>query len=312
MFCFFFFLVVNDVEKNWLKDLACEVRPIEEVVKPITGCPDNSESIEYGYSNPMKKESFVLGEACYSETEGRTIFIHTKVNGNRNVYLRTENENYFKQNHPSSSYKVQYLMALQLDTLNERLKNKLKIVDVPQLEFRHFIEANILQNKQFSSILKLSWNFVTANGFEKLSNWDLLLNDIQQATDDGKTFELYMGTHGILTLPDNDGKKTEIYLLDDEKRFPVPKYLWTIVKDDGKAVAFAILNNVRETEMVSDEENDICESKCTQIMWLTNLMKNNAYQNVKNGKIVCCNLEEFANVVSEVPNVVRQKIDLLI
>lgn len=300
------------MEKNWLKDLACEVRPIEEVVKPVRGCPADSESIEYGYSNSMKEKSFVLGEACYSTTVGRTIFVHTKVNGRRNVHLRTEDKNYFKQTHPSSSYKVDYLMALQLDDLTERLKDKLKTTEVPHLEFRHFIEANILPNKQFSSILKLSWNFATANGFEKLSNWDLLLDDIQQATDDGKTFELYMGTHGILTLPDNSGKKTEIFLRDDDKRYPVPAMLWAVVQSENKAVAFIVSNNVRETEIVSEEENDICESKCAQISWLTKLMKNDAYKNVKNGKVLCCNLGEFSDVVTEVPADVRQNLDLLI
>lgn len=281
-------------------------------MKTVESCPPDVQSVHYGYSHPTKTKSFVLGEACYSETEGRTRFIHTKVNGRNNVYLRTEDENYFKQTHPPSSYKIDYLMALELGELSERLKETLGTDRVPHLEFRHFIEASALQNKQFGSILKLSWNFATANGFEKLPNWDLLQSDIQQATADGRTFELYMGTHGILALPNAAGKKTEIFLRDDDKRFPVPKYLWAVVREESKAVAFAVLNDVRDTENASEQADDICESKCDQITWLTNLKKNDALGNVQNGKVFCCGVEQFANAVAELPRALRQHFDLLV
>lgn len=67
-----------------MSELSCEVRAIEEIITPVAGCPVKERSVEYGYTNPIKNQSFVLGEACYSTKNGRTIFAHTKVKSANN------------------------------------------------------------------------------------------------------------------------------------------------------------------------------------------------------------------------------------
>lgn len=284
------FAVVDNAEKVWLNDLACEVRPIEEVKITSENCPTNAEAIAFGYTNPIEEESIVLGEACYFLDKGFTHSIRMKMD-RKSTGLRVENKNYFKQMHPPSRYKIEFLMAAQMDELNVRLEQKLNRKDIPFLQQRHFIEPNFLMNKQYSSILKLGWNFFMANGMDNLPNWDLLLDDVFKAMDDGKSFVVQFGTRGILQLPNAENKMTEIYLDDAEKRFPVPQFLTLTVEENSTKNVFLVLNDPKENAINLEEYNDIrskCNS-CDHITWLTKLKANNVYKDVKKGKVFCCN-----------------------
>lgn len=291
------------------------MRAIEEILTSNAACPAGTESVEFGYANPIKEKTLVLGEACYSINEGRTVYIHVKVGDpadHRIAHLRTENKNYLKKTHPTSNYKIDLLLAARLDDLNDRLRKKLRTTMVPFLEPRHFFGAASLQNKQFSSIMKLGWNFFVSNGYDLLPNWDSLQEDIMQLTAGGRSFDLYAGTSGVLSLPDIDGKDTDIYLNDEEKRFPVPKYLWLIVGGDDKAAAFVILNrNDLQPSSENAENDDVCRSRCDEMPWLTNLTKANAHTKVKRGKVWCCDLASVTHIASDLPGLNGNK-DLLI
>lgn len=283
------------MERDWTHDLSCEVRAVEEIITSTPSC--SGTSVEFGYANPITEETLVLGAACYSEVEGRTLFIHTRKDDSQNDALKTEKVNYLTQRHPSSRYKVDMLVAATLDELEIRLKQKLQTKTVPFFEMRHFIDLPTLSNGQLYSSLKLGWNFFVANGFDHMPNFDLLHRDI--ATQ--KNYDLYMGTHGILSLQNAQNQPVDAYLLPDEKKYPIPKYVWLVIKTDTrKTAAFLILNDVKATEDdVTDAE--LCESKCEQMQWLTNLLNGNAFNNVKNGYVWCCDLESFARKVPEMP-----------
>lgn len=302
--------MINGVEKQFLKDLGCELRPIEEVLKPVAGCSNGMESVEFGYANPIKQKSLVLGEACYDTEKGRTIFLHTKLGGADslvNEHLSTQNVDYFKQKHPESRYKLDLLIASRLDTLNEHLTTKLG-KKIPFLEPRQYLDIKMLPNKQYLSILKLAWNYVVLNGYDHLRNLELLHDDIQRLNV--PSYDLYIGSHGILSLPDEKGKIVDIYLKDDEQRFPVAKYIWTVVKTENKAAAFTVLNNPDANENDVIGEN-LCPSKCSQMTWLKSLLMDNAYKNPENGYVLCCSLDDFLKVVSEMP-ALKGKYDLLV
>lgn len=271
------------------------------------------ESIEFGYTNPIKEKSYVLGEACYSRSQGRTIFVHTKLAGIDqpiNVQLKTTNHNYFNQKHPDSKYKIDFLMATRLDTLNERLTEKLGSDKIPFLEPRNFINLKLLPNKQFQSTLRLGWNYVVANGYEHLPNIDLLQSDILSLST--KNLDLYTGSHGVLALKNSKGQDVDIYLRDedDEKVYPVPKFIWTVVKHENQIATFAVYNNPEANEKEIERES-FCESKCSQMAWLKNLLSKDSYSNKKNGYVLCCSYEEFSKHVLEMPQL-EGKYELLI
>lgn len=307
LFCFLL-LLFNDVDVNredmfWIPDLGCEVRSVEEIVKPITDCSDNS--VVFGYENPIKEETLILGEACYSETEGRTKFVRIRTarsnqssERRRTIALKVENLNYLAQQHPDSKYKIDFLIAARIDELNQRLQ-KLSIEKVPFLEPRHFMDMLSLPNGQLYSILKLGWNFAVTNGFDHLSNYDLLMADIQKMQEGN--FDLYMGTHSTLTLKNTNNNDVDIYLLPDERKFPVPKFLWVAVATPNPANAFGFLisNNIDLTQ--TEVESGPCESKCTQISWLDKLLDNGAYQKPENGYVWCCDIHTFVETVPEMP-----------
>lgn len=241
----------------------------------------------------------MIGEACYSETQGRTIFVHTKLvdAGEKTAaILKTERVNYLARNHPESKYKIDFLVAARLDELNLRLEKLLATKKVPFFEPRHFIDLPMLQNGQLYSALKLGWNFVVTNGFDHLPNYDLLMNDIMAMDEDG--VDVYMGTTSVLSLKSGD-HSVDVQLLPDEVKYPVPEYLWVAVKSTtGQSAGFLISNDIdaNENDLI---ENAPVESRCPQLSWITNLLANNAHKNPKNGFVICNQLQHFTRSIPE-------------
>lgn len=116
--------------------------------------------------------------------------------------------------------------------------------------------------------------------------------------------EVYAGTHGVLSLRTGHGR-TEVYLKAG-KRFPVPKYVWSVVhaKAASKAVAIVVLNDpfVAVSEI---REAVFCESACGKVPWLHELRRHRNYEVPVNGLVFCCALHNFTNVVTEMPQTVN-------
>lgn len=286
-----------------MTDLGCEVRPVEEILQQVPGCANDATSVEFGYENPVKRNTQIVGEACYSKVEGRTLSMHTAIVGNtkqKDAVIRSTSVNYLAKDHPDSRYKLEFLDAARLDDLDLRLRNLLQTKKVPFLEPRHLIDLPLLQNGQLNSALKLSWNYAVTNGFDHLPNYDLLLKDITNLREN--SFDLYMGTHSILSLKNKNQELKEIYLIPDSKKFIVPKFLWVVVTtESGKGAGFLISNDIDaiESDLVA---NAPCESKCAQMTWMTNILDKDSYKKPKKGYVLCCELDSFMWVVNEMPS----------
>ena len=48
---------MNGEEKDFVSELSCEARAIEEIITPVARCPKNFKSVEFGYTNPIKQVS---------------------------------------------------------------------------------------------------------------------------------------------------------------------------------------------------------------------------------------------------------------
>lgn len=287
------FSAMNDVNKNFLKDLSCEVRSIEEILTPVTGC--DSTSVEFGYMNPITSQSHVLGEACYNEQLGKTIFVHVKSKSNflnteiSDVSLKMGGANYFKNKHPLSRYKLDFLMASRIDGLNSRMTESLGAEKVPEsITQNYFIGMNMLMNRQFYNTLKLGWNYVMFNGMDTVANLEVLESDILKVQSE-KSIDLYIGSNDVLKVAGKNGD-VELYL--KEGRFPIPKYVWIGVRSENKFVGFAVINSP------TAEADIFFSSKCDQITWLKKVLENNL---VENRKVVCCEYQNFKNNIPEMP-----------
>lgn len=293
--------MVNGAEKDYVSELSCEARAIEEIVISITGCPKGFRSIEYGYTNPIKQKSYVLGEACYHTKRGRTYFAHTRIKSTNNdvteLALKTKNGAYLHSEHPTSLYRNELVKAIRPEEHEEYFMQILGVKKALTIGIRKFINEDLLTHKQYQPILKLAWNYAIINDAENLLNLHHLQKDISKLAL--KNVDLYVGTHGVLSLKNSEGEQVEIFL--KENKFPVPKYLWYVVRSENKATAFAIFNRAS----ISDKDlqkDSFCSSKCEEITWLQHLLENKNYKKVEYGLVLCCEFNEFRRTVSEMPN----------
>lgn len=114
--------------------------------------------------------------------------------------------------------------------------------------------------------------------------------------------DVYAGTHGVLSL--NTGTPTSEVYLKAGKRFPVPKYIWTVLhaQRENRGLAVVLLNDPYVT--VSEiREAVFCESKCGSVSWLIHLKRNRNYERPVSGLVFCCSLLDFAERVTEMPKI---------
>lgn len=297
------YLVVDDAEKDFTSDLSCGVRSIEEIITPVNGCPSNCRSIEYGYANPIKGKSYVLGEACINVKAGRMMFVHTRLRKDgtnadvEKIALKVRGPNYFHQEHPTTYFKIELMKALRLDDLNAMYKSMFGPKNIPLINTKRYVSEGMLTNKQYLPVTKLAWNYAIVNDEEHLENFDLLQDDIMELGVDN--LEIYTGSSGTLSWKAQNGEQVDVYLKTN--KFPVPKYLWTVVKSGQKIVAFAILNknNVSDRDLQKDS---FCSSKCEEISWIRNLKAEKQYKKLENGYVLCCEFNEFKRTITEMPN----------
>lgn len=58
----------------------CDLRVVEEVLSTVNDCNNQAWTpVAFGYVNPFDHLTHIVGEACYDENEGRTIFAHIKL-----------------------------------------------------------------------------------------------------------------------------------------------------------------------------------------------------------------------------------------
>lgn len=294
-------LVVNGMDKNFVSELSCEARSIEEIIVPVRGCPITARSIEYGYTNPVIGKSYILGEACYDVKRGQTLFVHTKLKSGSNTVdtlaLKTvNNANYFRQEHPTSRYKNELNKALNINDHAERFKGVFGTKNIPKIEARRYVNEELLTHKQYQAVLKLAWNYQIVKDLNALENFDNLVNDITDLT--AKEVEIYTGAHGVLSLKDKNDNNVDVFL--KENRFPVPKFHWTVVRSENRAVAFAIFNKAQLTDL-EREKDSFCSSICDQLSWINTLKDNGSYSNPKLGYVLCCELNDFRKTIKEMP-----------
>lgn len=279
------------------------MNPVNQIIAPVSGCFSGS-SVQFVYPNPVRRKTIIFGEACYSETQGRTIFIHTRHAGNHNfvqIPLKTEIlDFYLLQQHPDQLYQTDFQTALNWykNGPNRYVKQDCNTLPKVYIEKQKFLKPEFFANGQFNELMYMGWNMFLTTGVH-LPNLDLLLRDI--ADIKWKNIDLFIGTHSILSYKNDENRTFCIYLLPDERKYPVPKYIWVAVKTESRrAVGFLILNDVNasEEDVIRAE---LCESKCMKMNWLINLLNENAHSTIANGYVWCCELNDFAKRIREFP-----------
>lgn len=244
----------------------------------------------------------MLGESCYSEISGKTYFIHFKywpytqnsINDLNNIALRqTDNKNYFRQKHPMSRYKLEFLQLARLDTLNERLSDIIGTEKVPELNHGNLIGSNLLMNQQFYSTFKLAWNYVMFNGENTAKIW----SNIKPQLKSKEVANLYVGTHGVIKKVNNEGKLISLYLTK-ENRFPVAEYFWMLLIQGNRAIVLTVLND----DQSRSENQTLCQSQCHRIRFIGQPLVTQA---MVDGSIQCCDYKDAKKNIEEIPSLNR-------
>lgn len=243
------------------------MRAIEEILTPVRGCDTTGaqqlSATEYGFTNPVSNRSYVLGEACYDERLGRTTFVHTTFRTDYKNYdldrvaLRViDDVNYFRQSHPMSRYKVDFLKASRIDTLNDRLTETFGFRQAPQLQPHRFVGDELLLNAQLNNVNKLGWNYMMVSADLVADRMAHVLEDLRVKLVHEGVADVYVGTHGVLRTLDKTGANTEVYLT--EGKFPVAKFIWmvAVARQSQKAVAYVVPNGVGQSA------TELCPNRC--------------------------------------------------
>ncbi|XP_049874396.1 uncharacterized protein LOC126372615 [Pectinophora gossypiella] len=123
-----------------------------------------------------------------------------------------------------------------------------------------------------------------------------------------RVVDVYAGTHGVMSLRVGAGRR-DVYLAPG--RFPVPKYVWTVVHDTqrDRALALVVLND--PFVAVSEIRGAVfCESQCGRVAWLHELRRHRNYESPVYGLVFCCAVHNFTDVVSEMPKAVLGRVPL--
>lgn len=161
----------------------------------------------------------------------------------------------------------------------------------------HYFEEQNMRATEFVSNRAAVWRSVAKGNLQHLQH-DVA--KFLKLTRPHAEVDVYTGTHGVLELRSGHSR-TEVFLKAG-KRFPVPKYIWTVVhaKQANKAVAVVLLNDpfVAVSEI---REAVFCESACSRVPWLHELRRNRNYESPVYGLVFCCSLHNFTSVVTEMP-----------
>lgn len=133
-------------------------------------------------------------------------------------------------------------------------------------------------------------------------NWRNLQRDVARlARESRRSLEVFAGTHDVATLRTESGPPRRELYLRPERRFPVPKYLWTVAIDASarRAIALVVLND--PFVAVSEIRDAVfCESVCGRLPWLKELRRNRNYETPLYGLAFCCAVGNFTRV-TEMP-----------
>uniref|UniRef100_A0A6B2EAJ4 Putative deoxyribonuclease i n=1 Tax=Phlebotomus kandelakii TaxID=1109342 RepID=A0A6B2EAJ4_9DIPT len=267
--------------ESWSKSFACELRVVEEIIAPrLEGCPEAAQSIEFGFINPHTRTSNIVGEACYSVQEGRTIFAHMRDPS----VVRIEDTRYLSSGrHPEGRDKINLFRALRQDRVNDLLQERMGRHGLPMIGSRPLLTGQMLDYPQLHLITRLTWNYAITHNDDSMQGWNNLQSDVEKQSRK-EDVEVWVGSSGVQTLKDLSGQSFDFYL--DEKKFPVPKYLWLVVKIADKTSGFLFSNTPHNLK------TEICSDSCSAIDWISHPEAND---------LQCCSLEKLRQIVPEIP-----------
>ncbi|CAH0694381.1 unnamed protein product [Spodoptera exigua] len=160
----------------------------------------------------------------------------------------------------------------------------------------HYFDDQIMRVTDFVSNKVAVWSSVAKGNLRHLHEDVARFVQARRAHED---VHVLAGTLGVMSLRAGSeggegGERTDLFLAAGE-RFPVARYLWTVVAapQSGRGVALVVLND--PFVAVSEVRSAVfCTSACSQLGWLQQLRSKRYYESPLYGLVFCCSLRDFA------------------
>ncbi|CAO1405394.1 unnamed protein product [Diamesa tonsa] len=158
-----------------------------------------------------------------------------------------------------------------------------------------FIYGN--QQRSTFYFINASPQWQTFNGL----NW-LAVEDGSRrlAADRGINLDVYTGTHGIITLKDDDGFGQEIFLDIDNKKVPVPKIFYKVLINRAAKSGIVLIGVNNPHLKLKEIKKDYII--CTDISNVVNYINWNR-KDIRRGYSYACEVNEFLRTVPHIPDV---------
>lgn len=291
-------------KKYAFNKLICQSYPYHTA--ELTGKSCDNDNIEIVSGFTVKNKFLKQFTVCHDEDSMDTIWTHFKMSSHIKGYQKN-----FPR--PSFSEGIFYnATKKKINDLYSRTQQQKTFQFLLGAEGGNLIESNSdyylarghlvakadfvygIQHRSTFYYVNTAPQWQTFNG----GNWnDLEANVRKYAGLKNMDLDVYTGTYGVSTLPDENNEQQELYLLaeGDVRGIAIPKYFWKVVHDpvSKKGIAFIGANNPYQF----DEENDVfCDNICDEISWVTWKP-----DDIVLGYGFCCEVDDFRKTVGYFP-----------
>ncbi|XP_047026984.1 uncharacterized protein LOC124635206 isoform X1 [Helicoverpa zea] len=300
--------VLHDAALRHILDLGCQESIFEDVLHQVDHC-GNLQGRAYLMRQASPGAAQHLVELCFDADRGVATRLHmstaalaTRPHSDSAAPLSLLGN--FNHMFDASTRHAAERLYSDDERLTRRLHELLKhdhfsfaeqrLTSAQLLSGRYF-EEPYARAADFVSNRVAVWRSVAAGNLRHLQR------DVARLLRRGaaRALHVHAGTRGVLALRAGPGRAP---LLLSAGRFPVPRYVWTVVHDARahRAVALVLLND--PFVAVSEIRDAVfCESACGRLAWLQELLRNRNYEAPLYGLVFCCSLQEFSAAVSELP-----------
>ncbi|KAG7298531.1 hypothetical protein JYU34_018171 [Plutella xylostella] len=282
------------------KDIRCNHPPWVSVERTGTPCYGGNEIVRVGYR--VKTDFLPHYSACFNQNLQTTLYVRHAVDpasswsqggGRRPPFIDGGLFNTRVSNLYKLSNQKNMINSLLGDNKDQKYLSKKQFLTRGHLAPRGDFPLRSAQRASFQFV-----NAVPQWMRGNAGDWAALEEGIRRRVRSyGRQLTVYTGAYGVMTLPDQDGVPTELYLYADENNnlgVPVPMYLYKVIHDeeDNSATAFISINssyyNATQLEELTFCEN-ICEDN-TKFKWLKWRSNDGTFS-------FCCEFNEFSEMV---------------
>ncbi|KAJ8705731.1 hypothetical protein PYW08_012777 [Mythimna loreyi] len=290
------------------KDIHCSSHPWFVAEESSETCHGRNKVYQVGYK--VKNKMHTLYEACFDKDLIATYYVKHRLtpmsifrqNGLKRPQF-TEG-NLFGKIRMNEVYKIggqkKALDAILGENMSENYLNKKQFLS------RGHLAANA--DYATSALIRTTFHYVNTGPQWMRGNagdWAALEDGLRRRVNViGTDVTVFTGTHGVMTLPDKNGRMQEIYLHADANNnldVPVPMYFYKLVYDPKtKSAAVFISINSSFYNATTIDKLQFCDNICDEVdsnpeySWLKWRSNDGTFS-------FCCDYEQFVDEVDYLP-----------